>query len=109
LTTQEIGSEWCTASVRCMDQLRSCHALELSPDQVLSGAIAVGSVGQLAWFCLDQGDKFGHCLGGSTGIDHQHVGHEGHGGDRCEVLGKIVSQLLVDTRCDGVMHSTHQQ
>ena len=92
-----------------MQQLHSAHAFELRADQVLAGAVAVRAVGVLTWRGLGERQKLFHRFDGQAGVDHQHVGHQGYGGDGGKTLLEVVTQLLVYAGGNGVVHCAHQQ
>ncbi|SPA22716.1 hypothetical protein CBM2633_B90007 [Cupriavidus taiwanensis] len=101
LSGHQVGHGWCRALVRNMDQVGAGALAEQLAGQVDRLAGARRRKGVLARLRPGQRNEFGDGAGRHAGIDHQHIGHRHHQGDRRKVLG-AVRQLPVQAVVDGI-------
>ena len=109
LVAQQVGGQWSASFVGDVGECGARGVLELGADQVLRGAVAIGAIVAFVRLGLDQRHQFVHVFGRCVGVDHQHVGHHGDGGEGNQVFLEVIRQLAVHTGRDGVVHCAHQQ
>ena len=109
LVAQQVGGQRPASFVGDVGEWDARGVLELGTDQVLRRAVAVGAIVAFVRLGLDQRHQFADVLDGGVGVDHQHVGHHGDGGDGDQVFLEVIGQLAVHTGRDGVVHRSHQQ
>ena len=111
LTTaaDQVGRRLAAAAIRHVGQLDARHREQLGREQVLAAAVARRGVVDLAGLAAGELDQLLHVPGRQRRMHHHDAGLSADQRDRREVVDRLVRQLGVQRRADGVGLRCQQQ
>ena len=109
LAAEQVGDRGRRALVRHCRELDAGHVLEQFAGQMRRGARAIGAVGQLVRLRLGHRDQVGDRFDRGRRIDHHQVERARDQRHRGEILVRVIGQLRVEARIDGIRKRSHQQ